>query len=300
MFMHSKKRPQIRKLFDPLPISQDLNAIITASFNPYTKILDLSQKVAGMSFASVMQAIRMVPFFHEMEHLILSHNQFVNSLYSDGLYMIGLLSPNLKTLDLSNNQLSGSEIPWNLLPTQLETLCLQNNQFEGAIAWYSLPKQLKSLFLHGNEFEGEIYWYWLPSTLSMISASKNMADVSLKLIPSTWKKEYDANNPKNLQFVKDSAYLSMSSDPYYAHSHEYQPNAPAYHAPNVQYDLPPVGQPQHKTSKRFSFDEILRKNMVNHPVNRAVISSGIKVIIKMILVFFFIDLILFLFCAGDE
>ena len=236
-------RPPIREFFDPLRKSRDLNAIITDNYNHVTKTLDLSTKVVGVSFSSVLKAIISMPFFREMEHLILSHNQFANSLYSDGLYFFGALPPSLRTLDMSNNKFSNSDILWTTLPTQLAVLCLQNNRFKGAIGWFALPKELETLFLHGNEFEGEIYWYFLPN-LKELSTSKNMAhnSISMKLMPQSWRW---MDEGESVRFIRDAVISPYP--PHQQNMRNWPP--PEYYPPHAaNWDAVSIGYPYYASS----------------------------------------------------
>lgn len=200
--------------FDPSYRAREriIEGMLNKNYNQRTKTLALSQKMGGFDFVSVLEQIRTMHFFYEIEHLILSHNHFACAFNSDTLYIVGLFPPNLRTLDLSNNGLSGSDIPWSIFLTKLETLYLQNNCFGGNFAnfylLHLLPKQLKSLCIYGNQFEGFIDWKQLPNTLGMLLTSKHTADLSMATMPRVWKRENAKGN--YARFVRQSEIESLT------------------------------------------------------------------------------------------
>ena len=116
----------------------------------FLNTLDLSHNTLT---GPVPEAVLHDGFTHpgHTEHVNLSHNRLTGKIPES----LGLLMPDLLTLDLSHNTLSEG-IPTNL-PSNLRTLALHNNQLTGKIP----PEvgnltSLQSLSLHNNQLSGAI------------------------------------------------------------------------------------------------------------------------------------------------
>ena len=151
--------------------------MIAANYDIVTETLDLGGSLKETSLISILDVIRDCVFFGQMEHLILRDNQFKDAFNSDTVRLPDF-PPNLKILDLSNNELSGPSFPWDQLPSKLETLYLQNNRLGKSIDWLVLPKELRILWLFGNQFEGSIAWPDLPIYLISLEVDNLLADTS--------------------------------------------------------------------------------------------------------------------------
>ena len=173
-----------RQAVNLLPTS--LSKVVMQHYNRYSKTLDLSDKVSDSDLFSALEVIQTSPFYEDIEDLKLNHNKFVFSFAESNHQFIDLLPPNLKVLDLSYNQLSGSDIPWNSLPSTLQYLYLQSNGLKGTIEWRLLPPELKMISVRDNDFEGDIKWDEIPKKLRMIVVSTDMADSSMELKPDNW------------------------------------------------------------------------------------------------------------------
>ena len=136
-----------------------LSNLISRRYRSESRTLDLSQRVKDMDIVYVLQAISDSECYEQIGILVLSDNQLTNAFGADPIRFTAF-PPNLKALDLSNNQLSGLDTLLNWLPSNLELLCLQNNAFEENIPWTRLPDSMR-----------------------MISVSKTMADSSMDSMP---------------------------------------------------------------------------------------------------------------------
>ena len=169
------------------------SAALAKYYDAESKTLNLNAAVFGLDLAMVLEKIEMdaPSCFYEMETLILSNNQFDN--YDTD--RLPKFPPNLKSLDLSNNQLSQITdwFLWNLFPANFESLHLQNNCLEGDLNWHQLPDKLRSLWIFGNEFDGVVEWDQLPKDLSVLYISKYMADNPVDSMPKGEWHRYDDN-----------------------------------------------------------------------------------------------------------
>lgn len=84
----------------------------------------------------------------ELEYLYLQDNELTGELHD-------FLMPDLLTLDISSNQLTGSILDFSYLP-KLEILALENNEFEGAVPEFQYLTELTNLFLQNNSLDGLI------------------------------------------------------------------------------------------------------------------------------------------------
>ena len=173
------------------PAEPNLGQIIAKHYNPASKTMSLNAAVIGIKLETVLERIKMdaLSCFYEIEHLILSNNRSRNP---DSNHL-PQLPPNLKSLDLSNNQLSQFNVICDLLPSTLESLYLQINHFHGEIDWRNLPHKLRNLWIFGNEIGGIIEWNELPIDLAVLYISKKMSDASIRKMPTHQWEGYGDN-----------------------------------------------------------------------------------------------------------
>ena len=159
-------------------------------YNAESKTLDLSQMVSlrEMGIVNALQGMKMGPHFEEIETLILSNNRLTDAFDDDQLRSPEY-PPNLKALDLRDNQLSELDSLLSWLPLKLELLCLQNNAFEGSIPWSKLPHSLR-----------------------MISVTKTMAVSSMGSMPKDEWNRINDDNFKNALFRKVTAPASQAQN----------------------------------------------------------------------------------------
>ena len=162
--------------------------LISRRYRSESRTLDLSQRVKDMDIAYVLQAIAESACYEEIGILILSDNQLTNAFDADPIRFTAF-PPNLKALDLRNNQLSGLGTVLNWLPSNLELLCLQNNAFEENIPWTRLPDSMR-----------------------MLSVSKTMADSSMDSMPKDKWDRINDDNFKNALFRKVTAPASQAQN----------------------------------------------------------------------------------------
>ena len=91
---------------------------------------------------------------------------------------INVFPPNLVTLDLSNNTITGELV--NLLPSTLSYLNLYDNQISG-YSENSFPNRMMHIDLHNNNISGVIYSF--PQSLKYLDLSKNFLVGQLPSFP---------------------------------------------------------------------------------------------------------------------
>ena len=168
----------------------DLKLFIERNYNPDLKVLDLSAKhyIRNLPILPIIIAISNTPFINEIERLYLNDNDLFGDMIWD------LLPPNLKILDLSNNDLDSVAIPWSILPQDLQVLKLSDNYFQGAIQWKYLPDDLRILQIDGNPFADHHRYYgrlleleYFPPNLTTLAVSDSIAAEFRNRYPSRWK-----------------------------------------------------------------------------------------------------------------
>lgn len=203
----------------------DLDEAITKNYytvaSTGTNTLDLSGAFIGRDIIKVLAHIKKSAFYNHIEHLILSRNHFENAFNSES-QELPEWPPNLRILDLSQNQLSGSYFPWKQLPENLETLYLQSNDLKGSVDWNGLPMELKTLWIFGNQFEGTIAWDELPANLNSLGVSYKMGDDSEmdelwikdpKLRSDRVKTFYTKSGPKPAPYNTFNSFKSKADSP---------------------------------------------------------------------------------------
>lgn len=198
----------------PLRKELDLVAIISSNYNIESRTLYLDSYVKGADFITVLECIRRSDINHQIEYLFLSSNQFKITFNYDSPRLVKF-PPNLEILDLSRNQLSGTEFPWIRLPSTLQHLYLQNNRLEATVNWKLLPKELTDLWIFGNQFKGSIDWNVIPSNLVSLGISNSMVDDSKQNVPDLWVRQKQTDSTKDMAlFSKSRESAHYTSDPF--------------------------------------------------------------------------------------
>ncbi|KAF8083882.1 hypothetical protein N665_0748s0026 [Sinapis alba] len=180
-----------------------------------------SQRVVGLSLGHLMfgnsDPLNLSLFhpFEELQSLNLSFNRFGGLLDNHQGYKSLRKLPKLKILDLSDNGLNNSILPFLRFATSLKTLILGNNMMEGDFPMKGICKwkTLQELDVSGNEFEGQPPQCFASLTkLRVLDLSSNLFDRDLPTFINSLKSlEYLSlldNNFKGLFSFNSLKFLS--------------------------------------------------------------------------------------------